>query len=226
MLRASPLAIQNRRAAPRHRGTAAPRHRGIGHKTRFCAQIARQRPRSTYIRLRADRPQTARWRHPAPFAGAARSFLGVAGSPTLVKPNRDELMNAIGTTDVAAAAATLRQAGAGAVVISLGVDGLLALTPEGAWRASPPERVAGNPTGAGDAAVAALVRGIVTGLPWPDRLRDAVALSAAAVAAALAGSFDADHYRRHLPAVRVEALPLTTHPPEPTPERHAADRDR
>jgi tagatose 6-phosphate kinase len=133
--------------------------------------------------------------------------LGVAGCPALVKPNRDELVNATGAADPTAAAATLRRAGAGAVVISLGVDGLLALTPEGAWRASLPERVAGNPTGAGDAAVAALTAGLLAGLPWPDRLRDAVALSAAAVAAPLAGSFDADHYRRYIPAVRVEALP-------------------
>ncbi|MFC7613344.1 hypothetical protein ACFQV2_06690 [Actinokineospora soli] len=44
-------------------------------------------------------------------------------------------------------------------------------------------RVDGNPTGAGDAAVAALADGMARGTAWPDRLRAAVAWSAAAVAA-------------------------------------------
>ena len=58
------------------------------------------------------------------------------------------------------------------------------------------ERLAGNPTGAGDAAVAALAAGLVDRRPWPERLADAVALSAAAVAAPLAGSFDPELYQR------------------------------
>jgi tagatose 6-phosphate kinase len=136
--------------------------------------------------------------------------LGLAGNPTLVKPNRDELARAAGTTDPVLGAQALRAAGAGAVVVSSGPDGLLAVTPEGTWSARPPERVAGNPTGAGDAAVAALTAGLVTAAPWPERLENAVALSAAAVAAPLAGAFDDALYRRHLAAVSAEQL---AHPP-------------
>jgi len=132
--------------------------------------------------------------------------LGIAGRPALVKPNRDELARVAGDTDPVASAERLRDAGAGAVVVSQGADGLLAVTPEGRWRAAPPEHLTGNPTGAGDAAVAALTAGLVEGTAWPDRLADATALSAAAVAAPLAGGFDPDVYRRHLATVRVESL--------------------
>ncbi len=72
--------------------------------------------------------------------------------------------------------------------------------------AAPPEALRGNPTGAGDAASAALAVGIAEGSDWPHRLADAVALSAAAVAAPLAGSFDAELYRRLLGQVEVREL--------------------
>jgi tagatose 6-phosphate kinase len=81
---------------------------------------------------------------------------------------------------------------------------MTACTPGGCWRAAPPARVVGNPTGSGDAATAALVAGAVAGAPWPDRLRDAVALSAAAVTQPTAGSFDMHHYREFVPQVVVE----------------------
>jgi tagatose 6-phosphate kinase len=44
----------------------------------------------------------------------------------------------------------------------------------------------------------------VVGAPWPDRLRDAVALSAAAVIQPTAGSFDMNHYRGFIPRIVVE----------------------
>lgn len=47
--------------------------------------------------------------------------------------------------------------GAHTVVASLGPDGLLASTPEGRRRAATPTRLTGNPTGAGDSAVAGLL---------------------------------------------------------------------
>jgi tagatose 6-phosphate kinase len=125
---------------------------------------------------------------------------GLAGAPDIVKPNAGELAEAGG------AAERLREAGAASVVASLGEEGVVAVTPHGRWRARPPEPVTGNPTGAGDALVAALAAGLVGGLSWPERLTDAVALSAAAVHAPVAGGFDAAAYRRYRDLVRVEAL--------------------
>jgi tagatose 6-phosphate kinase len=87
---------------------------------------------------------------------------------------------------------------------------MLAVTPDGTWRAAPPARVAGNPTGAGDSAVAGLLSGLVEGLSWPDRLRRAVALSTATVLAPAAGEFDRAAYEDLLSRVRVEEYAPTT----------------
>jgi tagatose 6-phosphate kinase len=131
---------------------------------------------------------------------------GIRARPCVVKPNAAELSAATGHAAAHHGAAALRELGAGAVVVSQGADGMSAFTPAGAWLARPAQPVIGNPTGAGDAAVAALARGMVAGTPWPERLTDAVALSAAAVAAALAGDFDRTLYARLLPLVQIEPL--------------------
>lgn len=128
---------------------------------------------------------------------------GVPAGPRLVKPNAEELAEATGTGDPLAGAASLRARGAGAVVASLGPDGLVAVTGEGVWRARSRPRT-GNPTGAGDACVAALAAGLAAGADWPVVLADAVALSAAAVACPLAGDVDLDVYRRLAPLIEVE----------------------
>ncbi len=139
---------------------------------------------------------------------------GLAAGPAIVKPNLDELRAvsgqsltaADGGTDRAAvtdAATALRTAGAEAVVVSLGADGLLAVTGDGDWHASPPARVAGNATGAGDAVTAALAHGLVLGRRWPERLAHATALGAAAVAAPVAGEFSRAAYAEGLSAAAV-----------------------
>ncbi|MFI9806564.1 1-phosphofructokinase family hexose kinase [Streptomyces sp. NPDC052301] len=119
---------------------------------------------------------------------------GVAARPDIVKPNADELAELTGSHEPLRATQDARRRGAHAVVASLGAEGLLAVTPEGRWRAAPPARVHGNPTGAGDSAVAGLLSGLVERLPWPDRLSRAVALSAATVRAPAAGEFDRAAY--------------------------------
>ncbi|OUC75505.1 PfkB family carbohydrate kinase, partial [Streptosporangium minutum] len=82
-----------------------------------------------------------------------------AGRPSIVKPNAEELARALaaqedgprapgenpagprGHGETFAGAEALRRGGAEAVVVSLGAGGLLAVTPEGAWRAAMPYRV-------------------------------------------------------------------------------------
>ncbi|MCT2583351.1 1-phosphofructokinase family hexose kinase [Actinophytocola gossypii] len=131
---------------------------------------------------------------------------GVPAGPRLVKPNAEELAAVTGHDDPRAGAEWLRARGVGAVLASFGEDGLLAVTADGVWRARP-EPMRGNPTGAGDACVAALAAGIAAGAGWPELLADAVALSAAAVACPLAGDVDLDIYRRLAPDIEVEELP-------------------
>lgn len=133
---------------------------------------------------------------------------GLAARPDLIKPNSDELAELTGSHEPQRAAQAARRRGARSVIASLGPEGLLAVTPEGRWRAAPPAHVRGNPTGAGDSAVAGLLSGLVEHLPWPDRLARAVALSAATVLAPVAGEFDRAAYEEllgHGVAVTAEA---------------------
>jgi tagatose 6-phosphate kinase len=139
-------------------------------------------------------------------ADAEALAAGVTASPDVVKPNADELRRATGLPGHLPGAEALRARGAGAVVVSAGADGLIASTPDGRWAVRPPARVAGNPTGAGDACVAALARGLVTGASWPDRLADAVALSASAVLRPLAGDVDLTAYHRFRATVSPEEI--------------------
>ncbi|WP_433410076.1 1-phosphofructokinase family hexose kinase [Saccharomonospora azurea] len=125
---------------------------------------------------------------------------------TLLKPNHHELRAATGCDDLAAGAQRLLDEGAAGVVVSRAEAGMIALVadsgrPQRTWQARPVELVHGNPTGAGDAAVAALARALHRNeRPLPDilaeQLADAVALSAAAVARPVAGEVDLDMYAR------------------------------
>ena len=138
---------------------------------------------------------------------------GLAASPAVVKPNLAELSGAVGRrltgadstgrAAVAAAALELREAGAQAVVVSLGARGLLAVTGDGVWQAVHPGAVAANPTGAGDAVVAGLTHRLVLGHPWAERLRHAVALGSAAAAAPVAGEFRRADYEQALGQVTI-----------------------
>jgi tagatose 6-phosphate kinase len=130
---------------------------------------------------------------------------GLAARPDLIKPNADELAGLTGFSEPARAARDARRRGARAVAASLGAQGMLAVTEDGGWQAAPPVRLTGNPTGAGDSAVAGLLSGHAEGLPWPRRLARAVALSAATVVAPAAGEYDPAAYAELLAKVEVGA---------------------
>ncbi len=128
-----------------------------------------------------------------------------AAHPDVVKPNLAELTAATGETDPVAGAAALRGHGALDVVVSLGGDGLLALPRDGRpLKARLRARLSGNPTGAGDAMVAALAAGLASGRDWPTMLPDAVAWSAAAVLQPFAGAVDPADVARLAPDVEME----------------------
>ncbi|MER7758766.1 1-phosphofructokinase family hexose kinase [Streptomyces sp. NPDC097619] len=135
---------------------------------------------------------------------------GVAARPDIVKPNAAELAQLTGSRDPLPATLAARRRGAHTVVTSLGPGGLLAATPHGVWQAAPPAALSGNPTGAGDSAVAALLAGQVGGTDWPTRLTEAVALSAATVRAPAAGEFDRPTYENLRHTIKVT-------PPQPGP---------
>ena len=128
----------------------------------------------------------------------------------VVKPNADELAQVTSTADPTFAARQLAERHNTAVVASLGGAGVVAAMPHGTWSAYSGATVVGNPTGAGDALVAGLARGLArdaTALEDPRALlRDAVALATAAVRAPTAGDIDPAQYTDELARVSIRTL--------------------
>lgn len=142
-------------------------------------------------------------------------LLAAAVPGVVLMPNGDELGRLTGcptthVVEVVAAADRLLAEGVGAVVATRGAAGIVAATRDGAWLARLDHPLSGNPTGAGDAAAAAVIRGLSQGDPdWPSLLTDAVATSAAAVLSPVAGHVDAAHRAELLDRVVVVAVPLS-----------------
>ena len=134
----------------------------------------------------------------------------LAAGATLVKPNVHELAATTGDDDPVRAARTLARTSEATVVASLGARGVVAATATGVWEARPAAALAGNPTGAGDALVAGLARGLLRdpgACRHPEHLlHDAVALSAAAVLSPEAGDVDPAHLVEQRVGVVVRAL--------------------
>ncbi|PRB56976.1 1-phosphofructokinase family hexose kinase [Microbacterium sp. MYb45] len=123
----------------------------------------------------------------ADTSGSALLRAADAGADML-KPNAAELVDATGITDPVEGARSLIARGVGLVLLSLGADGMLAVTASDLVHARLDEPLAGNPTGAGDAGVAACAVLYAEGERDPEQiLRRATAWSAAAVLAPLAG---------------------------------------
>lgn len=123
----------------------------------------------------------------ADTSGPALLRAADAGADVL-KPNAAELVDATGITDPVEGARSLIARGVGLVLLSLGADGMLAVTASDLVHACLDEPLAGNPTGAGDAGVAACAVLYAEGERDPEQiLRRATAWSAAAVLAPLAG---------------------------------------
>ncbi|MEU1853449.1 1-phosphofructokinase [Streptomyces sp. NPDC019990] len=103
--------------------------------------------------------------------------------PDVVKPNAEELAGAVGRPlatvgDAVKAAEELRAMGARAVLASLGADGQLLVSGEGAWFGSARVTTVRSNVGAGDSSLAGF---LIAGGSGPEALASAVAHGAAAV---------------------------------------------
>ncbi|MCK6065263.1 MULTISPECIES: 1-phosphofructokinase family hexose kinase [Microbacterium] len=145
-------------------------------------------------------------------SGPALLAAAAAGAD-LLKPNAAELAEATGERDLAAGAQALLDLGADTVLVSLGEEGMLAAHSASAWtRAALPRVLRGNPTGAGDAGVAAAAMLLAQGAPTAaDLLRAATSWSAAAVLMPLAGEISRTH--------RELAVEVALHPYPDSEER-------
>ena len=111
---------------------------------------------------------------------------GITAAPTLIKPNIDELnrhlnANLTETSEIAAAAREFLKLGIEEVVVSLGGDGALLVKAGRCLKADGLKVPVQSTVGAGDSMVAALACGTEKGLSDEQRLKLAIAISAASV---------------------------------------------
>lgn len=129
-------------------------------------------------------------------SGPAMLVAAQAGAD-LIKPNREELLAATGAADLESGIRVLLDAGAGIVVASDGAAGMILARGTERWRARLEQPVSGNPTGAGDAAVASLTAHLAAkdtaSADLGAMATRAVAWSASAVTMPLAGDLAPDH---------------------------------
>ncbi|PBC76896.1 fructose-1-phosphate kinase [Streptomyces sp. TLI_235] len=107
----------------------------------------------------------------------------LAAGPDVVKPNREELAEAVGRPVATLGAALdaahrLRELGAQQVLASLGPDGMLLVADDGAWYGTAPVDEVRSDVGAGDASLAGFLS---AGGSGPKALASALAHGAAAV---------------------------------------------
>jgi 1-phosphofructokinase len=117
--------------------------------------------------------------------------LGVAETPTLIKPNLEELSELAGRelraeTEILAEVRELLAQGIRCVVVSMGARGALFARPDEARQmeavsAVPPRVAVTSTAGAGDALLAGTIAGLLGGLPLPDVARLATAFAAGAL---------------------------------------------
>ncbi|MGN8552783.1 UNVERIFIED_CONTAM: 1-phosphofructokinase [Microbacterium sp. SLM126] len=121
-------------------------------------------------------------------SGAALAAVVARGRPDLIKPNDDELAELAGTTlpegdlaeAVTALARSLVPARVAAALVTLGADGAVLVTADGAWAALPPAVRVVSTVGAGDSSLAGYLLADESGAEPEERLRGAVRYGAAA----------------------------------------------
>lgn len=126
---------------------------------------------------------------------------GLSASPWLIKPNTEELADALDAPIIsidaqAQAAARLRADGIEHVVISQGAEGVHWFSSGIALHAQPPSVTVASTVGAGDSLLAGMVHGLLSGHELHRTLRTATAIAAMAVTQIGFGITDAAQLKR------------------------------
>lgn len=137
--------------------------------------------------------------------------LGVDAVPWMVKPNIRELeawarRNLQSTEEVLEAGGSLREKGIEIVAITMGEQGAIAMSSDGAWRAIAPPVAFVSAVGSGDAFVAAFLWSMEQGMDVASALSMGVAAGSANAATFGAGFIDRSEVERLAALVEVERL--------------------
>ncbi|MFJ5294970.1 1-phosphofructokinase [Pseudomonas sp. NPDC088368] len=136
---------------------------------------------------------------------------GLEASPWLIKPNTEELADALDAPIIsiaaqAEAAEALRQRGIEHVVISQGSEGVHWFSADVALQALPPRVTVASTVGAGDSLLAGMVHGLLSGHTPERTLRTATAIAAMAVTQIGFGITDTLQLKRLEGGVNVRAM--------------------
>lgn len=136
---------------------------------------------------------------------------GIEACPTMIKPNLDEIRMLTGKEctdpdEILDAAKVLHGRGIEIVTVSLGGEGALVVSGEGAYRARVPRINAVNTVGCGDSMTAGFALGLSEGLSIRETLQKASAVSAAAAIREETGFFVKEDMERLLPQIEITAL--------------------
>ncbi|KTS84007.1 1-phosphofructokinase [Microbacterium testaceum] len=135
-----------------------------------------------------------RWGSAAPriavdASGAALAAVVETARPDLIKPNHEELAELVGEdaaddADILAEAARRARAlvpgRVASALVTLGADGALLFSSEGAWRGRAPRIQVASTVGAGDSSLAGYLLADLEGAAAPERLARSIAYGAAA----------------------------------------------
>lgn len=124
--------------------------------------------------------------------GAVLPLLLEVAAPDVVKINRAEAAELVGTdpVDLVELGATVRAAGADVLVLTDGIAGAVGWDDAGAWRVTTDAAPGGYPVGSGDCFLAGLVADLAVGRPLPEALVTAAAAGAANAATPGGALFD------------------------------------
>lgn len=136
---------------------------------------------------------------------------GIKAVPTMIKPNLDEIRMLTGKDctdpeEIIEAAKVLHGRGIRIVTVSLGGDGAVVVSDEGAYRARVPRIHAVNTVGCGDSMTAGFALGLSEGLSIRETLQKASAVSAAAAMREETGFFVKEDMERLLPQIEIIEL--------------------
>jgi 1-phosphofructokinase family hexose kinase len=132
-------------------------------------------------------------------------LLAARAKPFLLKPNREELMEAVNSPNLEASVDKLQELGAQNVLVTDGAKGSTWFFADGTkTEGNSIPGVTGNPTGAGDALLAALCVAFEADKPVADALIDGLAAGAAAVNSPVAGEIDLETFKTLRETVNLE----------------------
>jgi 6-phosphofructokinase 2 len=137
--------------------------------------------------------------------------VGIQGLPNIIKPNIHELNRLVdedlkGVDKITVAARRILDLGVEIVLVSLGAEGMIAVSSQEQYHAIPPQVEVLNTVGAGDSAVAGFVYGMIEGKDLRESLIYAAAAGTATTLRPGTALCEKEDFLKLVPRIEIEVL--------------------